>query len=455
MTTETKGWVGVVLSGGRYEVTGLLGAGGMGFVYRALDRNLACDVVIKAPRPEVAGDPEFAARFGREIRSLVQLSHPHVVKILDVGSHESLPFAVMQFLSGGSLRDRARQRQGTLPPGYLKDWLPQVASALDFIHRQRHVHRDVKPDNILFDGPGNAYLGDFGVVKVLTDDAERKKTVLTGLGTVLGTPQYMAPEMLLGKRYDGRIDQYALAVAVYEMLAGRYPFNGANAADIFAAQVRETPRPLNELAAVSPALAAAVQRALAKEPDKRFADCAAFAEAVLRGVTAVAAPETVRRQVPAPAPAAATVPVVGCPKCGKKLQVPTPGKQVQCPFCRATFRTPGQAAPAAETPSKTALQTKPNLARTAAAAGGKEPAPTRTAPIPRKPSPRRRSRVPLLFSGLLGVAVLLGLAVYGSGLLRPGPQQAPESRRLPWCRGRRRTRNRKRNRSPRPCRRGR
>jgi WD40 repeat protein len=427
MATDTKNWVGVVLSGGRYEVTGLLGAGGMGFVYRALDRNLACEVVIKAPRPEVAGDAEFAARFGREIRSLVQLSHPHVVKILDVGSHQGLPFAVMQFLSGGSLRDRARQRGGTLPAGYLKDWLPQVAAALDFVHRQRYVHRDVKPDNILFDAAGNAYLGDFGVVKVLADEAERKKTLLTGLGTVLGTPQYMAPEMLLGKRFDGRIDQYALAVAVYEVLAGRYPFNGASAADVFEAQVKQTPKPLHELAAVSPALAAAVQRALAKEPDRRFADCASFAEAVLRGVTAIAAPETLRRQAPGLAPAETAALVIACPKCGKKLQVPTPGKQVQCPFCRTTFRTAGPAAPAAETPSRTALQTKPSQPRTAVAPGGMESPSTRTAPVPRKPSRRRRSRVPLLLAGLLGIAVLLGLAVSGSGLLRLGTEPPPQA----------------------------
>jgi WD40 repeat protein len=390
MTADTKSWVGAVLSGGRYEVTGLLGAGGMGFVYRATDRNLACEVVIKAPRPEVAGDAEFAARFNREVRSLVQLTHPHVVKIHDVGTHEGLPFAVLQLLSGGSLRDRARQRGGTLPPGYLKDWLPQVAAALDFIHRQRYVHRDVKPDNILFDAAGNAHLGDFGVVKLLAE-AERKKTLLTGLGTVLGTPQYMAPEMLLGKRFDGRIDQYALAVTVYEMLAGRYPFNGASAAAVFEAQVKQTPAPLDELAAVSPALAAAVQRALAKGPDERFADCTAFADAVLRGVTATAAPTTVRRQVPVSPPAGSSA-----------LRAPRSGRS--------------EAAPAAETPNRTAARTKPNPTRAATVPGGKRPA----------LAPRWHPAV-WLCAGLLGGVVLLGLLAGGVALLRRGTQPPPEA----------------------------
>src|SRR5437016_367544 len=106
MTTETASWVGLVLSGGRYQVIEKLGGGGMGFVYRARDRNLDCDVVIKVPRPSMLEDPQFAGRFSRELRSLVKLVHPHIVRMTDVGEYEDVPFAVLQYLPGGSLRDR-------------------------------------------------------------------------------------------------------------------------------------------------------------------------------------------------------------------------------------------------------------------------------------------------------------------------------------------------------------
>src|SRR5579864_3941998 len=115
MPTKTADWIGLELSGGRYQVTAKLGEGGMGFVYRAHDRSLDYDVVIKAPRRAMLADPDFAARFSREIRSLVRLVHPHIVKVSDVGEHDGLPFAVMQYLPGGSLRDRQRHEPDGTP----------------------------------------------------------------------------------------------------------------------------------------------------------------------------------------------------------------------------------------------------------------------------------------------------------------------------------------------------
>jgi serine/threonine-protein kinase len=356
MFTETAGWVGIALSGGRYQVAAKLGEGGMGYVYRAHDRNLDCDVVIKVPRRAMLEDAEFAGRFAGEIRSLVQLVHPHIVKVTDVGDHDGHPFAVLQYLSGGSLRDRQRKdaegRPLPMAPEETRPWLEGVAEALDFIHGQQFIHRDVKPENILFDAHGHAYLSDFGVAKVLAGKAEGKpKTVMTETGLVLGTPQYMAPELLLGQPYDGRIDQYALAVMVYELLSGRYPFDGPTSTAVFVQQTtQEPPRLETVVPSVPREVAAAVHKALAKEPGQRFPDCRTFARAVLAGFTEASAPAG-KAAVPK-GPVTAVAGKVTCPGCRKVVALPAAalGKRVRCPACGETFQAPGppQALPAAK-----------------------------------------------------------------------------------------------------------
>src|SRR5262245_23110583 len=175
MTIRTNDWNGVTLANGRYRITSKLGEGGMGAVFRALDQNIEADVVIKIPRLAMMEDPEFAGRFTREIRSLVRLSHPNIVKVTDVGVWEDTPFAVMQFLPGGSLEDRRPAGPGGASlhcdPKDISRWLTGVAYALDYVHAQGYVHRDVKPGNILFDALGHAFLSDFGVAKVLASSA--------------------------------------------------------------------------------------------------------------------------------------------------------------------------------------------------------------------------------------------------------------------------------------------
>lgn len=287
MTVDTAHWVGLELAKGRYRVQSKLGAGGMGCVYRAWDQNLQSDVVIKAPRPDVLGSKEFAARFAREVRSLVKLAHPHIVKILDVGIHDTIPFAVLQYLPGGSLRGwqltNAEGKRLPLIPHDLRGWLVDVADALDFIHRQHCIHRDVKPDNILFDNNGSVYLSDFGVAKVLAAESkgDRPHAPPTDSGHVVGTPQYMAPELLLGQTCDGRADQYALAVTVYELLSGRLPFDGPTPAAIFLQQTTQEATPLDALPlSIPPELAEAVSRGMARDPADRFPDCSSFAKAI-------------------------------------------------------------------------------------------------------------------------------------------------------------------------------
>lgn len=286
---QMDNWLEKELSGGRYRITSKLGQGGMGAVYRAWDRNLKIDVVIKIPLQEIPDDEEFAVRFAREVSSLVQLAHPHIVKISDVGEHQGHPFAVMQFLSGGSLEDR---RPCNSPGHYqpqnpltLKGWLCPIADALDFVHRQSAVHRDVKPANILFDAHSHAYLSDFGIARFIASSREstsRRPKTITGAGIVIGTPEYMAPEIIRGKPFDGRADQYSLAVMVFELLAGRRPFEAQEVTELFVKHSIEEPPLLNSVnPRISEGLSAIVGKGLAKDPDRRFSTCREFADAVL------------------------------------------------------------------------------------------------------------------------------------------------------------------------------
>jgi serine/threonine-protein kinase len=301
MAQSPSDWRGKTVGNGRYVVRSKLGEGGMGYVFRAHDKNLDADVVIKVPRRTLLEDPEFANRFAREVRSLVKLAHPCVVKITDVGENDGVPYAVMQYLSGGSLEDYqpsgspAEKGQAVDNVAELGDWLPGVASALDFVHSQGYVHRDVKPGNILFDAHGHVFLSDFGVAKALgtAREPERGQTAQTGTGMVLGTPEYMAPELVMGRPFDGRIDQYALAVTVYEMLSGRRPFVGPSPTAILVIQTTEEPTPLHVIEPRVPrSLSDAVSRALSKNPEKRFPTCSAFAEVVVASASIVVGSST-------------------------------------------------------------------------------------------------------------------------------------------------------------------
>jgi serine/threonine protein kinase len=336
MTITSQEWSGLTLAGGRYRVIAKLGEGGMGFVYRALDQNIDADVVIKVPRQAMMDDPEFAGRFTREIRSLVKLSHPHIVKVTDVGNYEGIPFAVMQYLAGGSLEDQRPVGPGgqVLPcdPRNICRWLIAVAEALDYIHTQGYVHRDVKPGNILFDTHGHAFLSDFGVAKVLASakNPAPSQTAMTGAGMVLGTPEYMAPELIMGDQFDGRVDQYALAITVYELLCGRRPFEDETKTKVLVLHTSQTPSPLTAWCKTLPVrLSQAVLKGLAKDPSQRYADCAALAKAVAAAAeNAVVQDERIRLK---------------CPSCGKTGSIPVSdlarlkagGGRATCLACRS------------------------------------------------------------------------------------------------------------------------
>ncbi|QDU98258.1 bifunctional serine/threonine-protein kinase/formylglycine-generating enzyme family protein [Lignipirellula cremea] len=273
MSGVTEGWVGKTLGRGRYRVENKLGEGGMGLVFLAHDEHLEHRVVIKAPRAVLLEDAAATERFAREIRSMVRLEHPHIVRVLDVGEHAGLPFAVMQYLAGGSLEDR---REDFSSPQSVLRWIPQIASALDFVHVRGFVHRDVKPANILFDAYGNVFLSDFGIAKGLCElrTDETQAGSLTGAGMIIGTPHYMAPELVRCESINGRVDQYALAATVYELLSGQKLFEGTAPSALLVKQVIDAPTPLHETAShVSVAFSQVISRALEKSPERRFPSC--------------------------------------------------------------------------------------------------------------------------------------------------------------------------------------
>ncbi|MCS7167815.1 MAG: right-handed parallel beta-helix repeat-containing protein, partial [Gemmatales bacterium] len=360
-------WVGQTVGEGRYYIEAKLGEGGMGTVYRALDRVRGQVVALKTPRIALLEDPQFFKRFQREMKALAQLRHPHLVPVLDIGEHNRIPFLVMQFLPGGSLRQRLRERlevQDRCEPIELFPWLEQIASALDYLHSRKVIHRDVKPGNILFDDKDVAYLSDLGAIKVQEGSEVEAHTQLTQAGTALGTPPYIAPEVLLGQTYDGRADQYALATIVYEALSGQRPYS----ADSLPALVKliltgPEPERLDVLCGAPVGVADAVARGLARDPAQRFASCMEFARAVRLGLISTSVPAALGNQSrtphihDSPAPSVQNTPepvakipagptkqsdatVQTCPHCGKSWRTSGGMSLVSCPFCMRVVTNP-------------------------------------------------------------------------------------------------------------------
>ncbi len=268
---------------GRYRLEAEVGRGGMATVYRAEDLKHDRIVAIKVLRPElVQGDPE-TTRFLREIRIAARLSHPAILPLHDSGADEGLLWYVMPFVRGESLRQRLR-REGPLAVDDTVRIGRAVARALDYAHRENVVHRDIKPENILLH-EGQAVVTDFGIARAITAAASEH---VTERGLAIGTPAYMSPEQAAAEReVDGRADIYALGCVLYEMLAGEPPYSGPTAQTVLFKHLME---PVPSLRArrpsLDPGIAAAVTRALAKDPDQRFATAGALADEL-------AAPSTV------------------------------------------------------------------------------------------------------------------------------------------------------------------
>jgi eukaryotic-like serine/threonine-protein kinase len=257
--------VGMQLSG-RYRLDAQIGSGGMSTVYRAFDANLERQVAIKLLHREIAGDSDQLERFRREARAVAQLSHPHIVGVIDAGEDEGRPYIVFEYVEGQTLKERIRQF-GQLPVDESVAYAIEIARALGCAHAHAIVHRDVKPQNVLIDDEGSAKVTDFGIARSLRDDG------LTADGRVLGTTDYVSPEQALGHDVNGQSDIYSLGVVLYEMLTGDVPFHGENQISVAMKHVREDlPDIQRQRAEVSATLASVLDHMTEKDLAHRYSD---------------------------------------------------------------------------------------------------------------------------------------------------------------------------------------
>ncbi|GAB11342.1 putative serine/threonine protein kinase, partial [Gordonia araii NBRC 100433] len=298
---------------GRYEVGELLGRGGMGEVYRAVDTEKDRTVALKLLPAVLAGDDTYAERFRRESRTVARLGEPHIIPIHDFGEIDGTLFLDMRLVEGADLRAAIRG-SGKLAPARVVAVVEQVAAALDAAHDAGLVHRDVKPENILLTPNDFAYLVDFGIARA-ADGAEPH---LTQLGTAIGSVAYLAPELFDDREATAASDVYGLAVVAYESLTGRVPHPGATQASAIKSALLTDPPPPSSLDQSLPlGFDEVVMRGLARDPAHRYATAGEFAAAARAALDTASAwsPTTVTRFPAAAAPAGVTAetPVTAAP----------------------------------------------------------------------------------------------------------------------------------------------
>jgi serine/threonine-protein kinase len=271
---------------GRYRVTGLLGRGAMGTVYRAHDPLIDRAVAVKVVLPELLeaeGGEDFRARFRREAQAAGRCDHPNIVAVHDFAEDGPAPFIVMELVSGKTLHDVLRAR-GALAQKAALGIALQVLDALDYAHAVGITHRDIKPANVVLLPDGRVKVMDFGIARL-------NRTSLTHDGMMIGTPSYMAPEQVLGVSVDQRADIFAAGIVLYEMLVGQTPFAGATLPQLLYKQAHHDLSRGEEMGRVPPPADEALRRALSQDPASRYASAGAFAAALreLVGLPAQAA----------------------------------------------------------------------------------------------------------------------------------------------------------------------
>ena len=275
---------------GQYEIIEELGKGGMATVFRAYQPSMERFVAVKVIHRALATDALGLERFRREARLIARLEHPHLLPVYDYDPQHDPPYIVMRYLEGGTLRD-VLDEQRKLPPAEIAHLLKQIASALDYAHRQGVIHRDIKPSNIMIDQDGNAYLADFGIARISGGQG------MTQTGFSVGTPGYMAPEQGMGQEVDLRADIYALGVMLFEMATGKLPYDAPTPMAVILEHIQ---RPVPSILAVNPKLPAGfegiIEKALAKAPADRYASAGELASDLVEaiGTTANATPRTLR-----------------------------------------------------------------------------------------------------------------------------------------------------------------
>src|SRR5262245_54198601 len=258
---------------GSYEIVALLGAGGMGEVYRARDQRLGRDVAIKIVHAQARTDADRRRRFEQEARAAGQLNHPNILVVHDIGVHDDVPYLVSELLEGETLR--ARLARARLPPATVLDFALQIARGLQAAHDKGIVHRDLKPENLFVTPDGRIKILDFGLAKlrepVTLPAADTATAQLTEPGLVMGTAGYMSPEQVRGEDVDHRSDLFAFGAIVHEMATGEKAFDGPTGADSFSAILtRDPPDAGDRNPAIAPALGRIIRRCLAKSRAARF-----------------------------------------------------------------------------------------------------------------------------------------------------------------------------------------
>lgn len=282
MTTEPR------LLGGRYEIGEVIGYGGMAEVHRGRDLRLGRDVAVKLLRSDLSRDESFLTRFRREATNSASLNHPNIVAVFDTGEEHGIPYMVMEFVGGRTLKE-VLLAEGRFDYVTACEIVADMCSALDFSHKHHIIHRDVKPGNVMLSDTNQVKVMDFGIARALASG----QATMTQTSAVIGTAQYLSPEQARGEAVDARSDVYAAGCLLYELLVGHPPFTGDNPVSVAYQHVREDARPPSELNPSVPATVdAVVMKALAKNPDNRYRSAGEMREDLLRAARgeAVGAP---------------------------------------------------------------------------------------------------------------------------------------------------------------------
>jgi serine/threonine protein kinase len=270
--------------GDRYELSDLLGHGGMAEVFRGRDLRLGRDVAVKTLRVDLAREPSFQTRFRREAQSAASLNHPAIVAVYDTGESQldgvTVPYIVMEYVDGRTLRDLLRAERRIMPTRAL-EFTAEILSALDYSHRNGIIHRDIKPANVMLTTAGDIKVMDFGIARSLS----QASAAVTQTAAVIGTAQYLSPEQARGEQVDARSDVYSTGCLLYELLTGTPPFTGDSAVAVAYQHVREDPIPPSRVNAdVSPAIDSIVLKAMAKNPVNRYQSAAEMREDIERAL---------------------------------------------------------------------------------------------------------------------------------------------------------------------------
>jgi serine/threonine-protein kinase len=368
---------------GRYELGDRLGLGGMSTVQVAFDTRLERYVAVKLLAEHLADDAQFVTRFRREAMAAARLVHPNIVQVYDFGLDEpsGRHYIVMERIVGPSGAQVLRDR-GHLPIDEAVDWIAQSCRGLEYAHRHGLVHRDVKPGNLLLsEADGTIKLADFGIAKTASDESS-----ITQVGSVLGTAAYLAPEQAAGEEAGPAADLYGLGVVAYQLLSGRLPYEAASLTELALKQQREVPPPLHHVdPSIPPALAVAVERALALTPGERYGSADEMRAAVMDGARGIGPDFDATRVVRGDDQTSATTVFAG------KSDPPAPGPMV-------VPRAPRAPRPA-RTPAREAAEPRPP-------AYADEPPPLDRSRAPKRR--RKRGVIRRAFTFLLLVALLAG-----------------------------------------------